>query len=177
MKTVFTTAALAAALMAGATGAYAKDCNAYAQAAVQAQTHPAGAALLGCGIGAGLGSLFSNGKAGAIAGGCVAGGAGGLILSADKQQQIYNSAYAACMGNSAPQPAAYTTFPPPSPTANTPYSTSVNVRTGPGKGFAISEHLPANTTVTVSVCSSNGWCQVGGYSGPGWVSQSLLTFN
>jgi len=177
MKTLFTTAALVAALTAGATGAYAKDCNAYAQAQVDAQTHPGGAALLGCGIGAGLGSLFSNGKAGAIAGGCAAGGAGGLILSADKRTQIYNSAYAACMGNSLPQPASYSTFPPPSSSANTPYSTAVNVRNGPGTNFSVREHLPANSTVSVAVCSNNGWCQVGGYTGPGWVSQSLLTFN
>jgi hypothetical protein len=177
MKTLFTTLAAATMAMAVAGGAYAKDCNAVAQAAVDAQTHPVGSMALGCAVGAGLGSLFSNGQAGAIAGGCVAGGAGGAILSAEKRTQIYNAAYAQCAGTAAPQPVAYTTFPPPSNSANTPYSTTVNVRSGPGKGYPVQEQLPANTTVSVAVCASTGWCQVGGYQGPGWVSQSLLTFN
>jgi hypothetical protein len=178
MKTLLTVLAAATMATAVAGGAYAKDCNAVAQAAVEAQTHPVGSLALGCAVGAGLGSLFSNGKAGAIAGGCVAGGAGGAILSAEKQKQIYNQAYAQCMGGgSAPQPIAYSTYPAPSNTANTPYSTSVNVRSGPGTGYSVQEKLPANTTVSVSVCSNTGWCQVGGYSGPGWVAKSLLTFN
>lgn len=178
MKTLLTTLAAATMATAIAGSAYAKDCNAVAQAAVQAQTHPVGSLALGCAVGAGLGSLFSNGKAGAIAGGCVAGGAGGALLSAEKQKQIYNAAYAQCMGGSVqPQPVAYTTFPPPSSSANTPYSTQVNVRSGPGIGYPVQEKLPANTTVSVAVCSSTGWCQVGGYQGPGWVSKSLLTFN
>jgi hypothetical protein len=133
---------------------------------------------LGCAVGAGLGSLFSNGQAGAIAGGCVAGGAGGAILSAEKRTQIYNAAYAQCVGGGgSAQPIAYTTYPAPSSSANTPYSTTINVRSGPGKGYGVQEQLPPNTTVSVSVCSNTGWCQVGGYSGPGWVSKSLLTFN
>jgi hypothetical protein len=181
MKTLFTTLAAATMSLAVAGGAYAKDCNAVANAAVEAQTHPVGSLALGCAVGAGLGSLFSNGKAGAIAGGCVAGGAGGAILSADKRARIYNEAYARCVGNSGSgfvqQPAAYSTFAPPSTSANTPYSTQVNVRSGPGKGYPVQESLPPNTTVSVAVCASTGWCQVGGYQGPGWVSQSLLTFN
>ncbi|MEJ0013314.1 MAG: SH3 domain-containing protein [Bauldia sp.] len=178
MKTLFTTLAAATMAMAIAGSAYAKDCNAVAQAAVDAQTHPVGSMALGCAVGAGLGSLFSNGQAGAIAGGCVAGGAGGAILSAEKRTQIYNAAYAQCAGSGpAPTPVAYSTFPPPSTSANTPYATQVNVRIGPGKDYPVQEQLPANTTVSVAVCASTGWCQVGGYKGPGWVSQSLLTFN
>jgi hypothetical protein len=178
MKTVFTTAAIVASMMAVASTAYAKDCAAVAQAAVDAETHPGGSALVGCGIGAGLGAIFGKGNTGSVVGGCAAGGAGGLVLSAAKAKKIYDQAYAACQyGNGGSQQVNYTTFPAPSSTANTPYSTSVNVRSGPGKNFAVTEKLPANTTVSVGVCASTGWCQVGGYSGPGWVSQSLLTFN
>ncbi len=178
MKTLFTTLAAATMALAMAGNAYAKDCNAVAQAAVDAQTHPVGSLALGCAVGAGLGSLFSNGQAGAIAGGCVAGGAGGAILSAEKRTQIYNAAYAQCT-NSGPTTTnvAYTTFPPPSESATTPINQGVNVRLGPGKDYPLQETLPANTTVSVALCSSNDWCQVGGYKGTGWAYKPLLTFN
>ena len=179
MKTLFTTVIAAAALAMVSVGAYAKDCNAYAQAAVDAQTHPLGSAAVGCGVGLALGTIFGKGKNAQI-GGCAAGAGTGVVLSAAKAKTIYDNAYAQCIngggGNYVSAP-SYSTFPPPSSSANTPYSTSVNVRNGPGTQFGVREHLPPNTTVTVAVCSNNGWCQIGGYTGPGWVSQSLLNFN
>jgi hypothetical protein len=170
MKKVLTTLAATAMALALTGNAYARNCAAEAQAAVDAQTHPVGSLALGCAVGAGLGSLFSNGQAGAIAGGCLAGGAGGAILSAEKQKQIYNTAYAACTNGQQ----AYTTSPAPSGSAIT--TKKANVRSGPSTSYSVNETLAANTTVSVGVCTNTGWCQVGGYSGPGWMSASLLTF-
>src|SRR5665213_4495978 len=96
MKTLITTIALVAGLVASADSAMAKSaayCAGAAQNAVDGATHPAGSALLGCGAGALLGQVLTNGNGGAVIGGCAAGGATGLILSDAKRQQIYNDAY------------------------------------------------------------------------------------
>ena len=180
MKTSITTIALVAGLVAGADSAMAKSasyCAGVAQNAVEGATHPAGSALLGCGAGALLGQVLTNGNGGAVIGGCAAGGATGLILSDSKRQQIYNDAYNDCMGNQANQ-----SGPPPAPSggaywsasATTPYGSSSNVRSGPGTSFPIVDQLPAGTNVGVGKCIPSGWCKIGEHQ---WISQSLLTFN
>ena len=50
---------------------------------------------------------------------------------------------------------------------------SVNVRTGPGTGFAIVDRLQTNQVVQVRQCQSN-WCYVEKAGPDGWVSASFL---
>ncbi|SHF15949.1 Uncharacterized conserved protein YraI [Kaistia soli DSM 19436] len=50
---------------------------------------------------------------------------------------------------------------------------SVNMRTGPGTGYAKIGTLPRGTGVDVLGCTS-GWCQVSAGGAPGWVSDNYL---
>ncbi|MBW6507650.1 MAG: SH3 domain-containing protein [Rhodobacteraceae bacterium] len=53
-------------------------------------------------------------------------------------------------------------------------TTWLNVRSGPGGGFAVVTTLAPDTIVTVTECQDNGWCYVE-HSGPsGWVSSTYL---
>ena len=185
MKKLITLIVAAAAIVSTAGAAWADKvsyCQNYAEQQVQAATHPVASTAIGCGIGAGVASLLSNGNGGAIAGGCVAGGAGGAILSLDKQQKIRDAAFSSCMnqnggGAPAPAPVAFQTFAPPSPTAVTPLTHAVNLRAGPDTSNAVLESVPANTTVNVALCSNTGWCQAQTPTNTGWISKSLLSFN
>ena len=51
---------------------------------------------------------------------------------------------------------------------------SVNVRTGPGVGYAKITSLPAGAGVDVQFCQP-GWCRVGYWAGLGWVSANYLS--
>ena len=58
--------------------------------------------------------------------------------------------------------------------AYTSYTTgSVNLRAGPGVGYASYGALPAGTTVDVRYCQP-GWCNASTFMGQGWISSSLL---
>jgi uncharacterized protein YraI len=50
---------------------------------------------------------------------------------------------------------------------------SVNVRVGPGVGFARIATLPPGAQVDVRYCQP-GWCQIGFWNGGGWVSAAYL---
>lgn len=53
-------------------------------------------------------------------------------------------------------------------------TTWLNVRSGPGGGFAVVTTLAPNTAVNVTECQDNGWCYVE-HAGPGgWVSSTYL---
>lgn len=185
MKTIFKmmVAAIGLAMVSGTAANAAMSCSTYAQSQVDAQTHPLASAGIGCAAGLALGTIFGKGKSAQV-GGCAAGAGTGVVLSASKAKAIYDAAYDDCVngktgGNNFAQPinkASLKLYAAPSSTANTP-STKINVRNGPGVSFGIQEKLPPYTTVTVAGCNAFGWCQVGGYQGTGWVSQSLLTFN
>jgi hypothetical protein len=100
MKTLLTAATLAAGLgMAGQAAAAnsAAYCNQYATNYMKHYSSPVGSAAVGCGVGAVLGSLLSKGNGGAAVGGCVAGGATGLVLSDAKRRQLYDAAFNDCM--------------------------------------------------------------------------------
>ena len=59
--------------------------------------------------------------------------------------------------------------------AYTSYTTgAVNLRSGPGVGYASYGALPAGTAVNVQYCQS-GWCRTSSYRGTGWVSSSYLS--
>ncbi len=185
MKKLATAIVVAAAALSWASAAWADKasyCKDQAEQAVYAATHPVASTAIGCGLGAGVASLLSGGNGTAITSGCVVGGAGGLMVSLDKQQQIREQTYANCMasgsgGGSAPAPVAFTTFAPPSPTAVTPLNSNVNLRPGPAAGGGVLESVPANTTVNVALCSSTGWCQVQTPTNTGWIARTLLSFN
>ncbi|MEQ1768633.1 MAG: SH3 domain-containing protein [Devosia sp.] len=56
-------------------------------------------------------------------------------------------------------------------------TTSVNVRSGPGTGYAVVDTLYAGESVDVEDCRSSGWCHVS-HSGPdGWVSSHYLSIS
>lgn len=186
MKKFAAALVVAAAAMSWASAALADKvsyCQDQAEQAVHAATHPVASTAIGCGIGAGVASLLSNGQGSAIAGGCAVGGAGGFFLSADKQQKIRDETFNNCMasgggsGGGSPAPVAFTTFAPPSPTAVTPLNTTVNLRAGPSTDDAILESVPANTTVNASLCSNTNWCQVQTPTNTGWIKRTLLSFN
>ncbi|MCX2696112.1 SH3 domain-containing protein [Ochrobactrum chromiisoli] len=59
--------------------------------------------------------------------------------------------------------------------ANAIVTTNLNVRTGPGTGYAALGSIPSRSPVTVQACTSGyGWCQInyGGLSG--WASSRYL---
>ena len=179
MKRLITTVALVAGLVAIAGDASAKSaayCNQVAQNAVDTYTHPAGSALLGCGAGALLGQVLTNGKGAAVIGGCAAGGATGLILSDAKRQEVYSEAYNNCMYGSGyvppPQP-MYAPPPPPPPSGTATVSSTANVRSGPGVGYPIITQVYGGTVVSIGQCTP-GWCAVGVPGASGWISRSLL---
>ena len=100
MKSLLTTAALVAGLAVVAGDASAKSaayCSQVANNYVQNYTHPVGAAVVGCGLGALAGQLLSNGNGGAVAGGCALGAGGGLVLSNARRTELYNQAFNQCM--------------------------------------------------------------------------------
>ncbi|MDP4033510.1 MAG: SH3 domain-containing protein [Pseudorhodobacter sp.] len=54
-------------------------------------------------------------------------------------------------------------------------TTWLNVRSGPGGGFAVVATLAPNQVVNVTECQENGWCYVEYAAGPnGWVSSTYL---
>jgi hypothetical protein len=185
MKKLAVAFVVAAATLSWASAALADKvsyCKDYADQQVYAATHPVASTAIGCGVGAAIGSLLSHGNGSAITGGCVAGGAGGLVISLDKQQKIRDAAFSDCMssnsgGSAAPSGVAFKTFAPPSSTAVTPLNTNVNLRPGPAASGGVLESVPANTTVSVALCSNTGWCQVQTPTNTGWISRSLLSFN
>ena len=177
MKSLITTVALVAGLVAIAGDASAKSaayCNQVATNYVNNYTHPVGSAALGCGIGAALGSLLSKGNGPAAIGGCVAGGATGLVLSDTKRQELYDQSFNDCMygsGGVAPQPIYVP--PQPAPVGSATVSSTANVRTGPGTGYPVITQVYAGTTVSIGQCTPN-WCAVGVPGASGWISRSLL---
>lgn len=180
MKAFVTMAALAAGLAVPATNAAMAASPAYcaqvAQNAVDTYTHPVGSAAVGCGVGAALGALLTKGNGGAAIGGCVAGGATGLVISDAKRKQVYDAAYYDCMGGS--QPAnAYTqpvvAGPPPSGSAVV--TVDLNVRVYPDPGAQILGVLPQYSTVSVGPCTP-GWCTVNTSGGQGWASRKYMNF-
>lgn len=184
MKKIATALVVAMAALSWASAAWADKvsyCKDYADQQVYAATHPVASTAIGCGVGAAIGSLLSHGNGSAITGGCVAGGAGGLVISLDKQQKIRDAAFSDCMSSnnfkSTPSQTSFKTFAPPSSTAVTPLNTTVNLRPGPAASGGVLESVPANTTVSVALCSNTGWCQVQTPTNTGWISRSLLSFN
>ncbi len=121
--------------------------------------------------------MLTNGNGGAVAGGCIAGGATGLVLSDSKRQKLYNQAYYDCMnkGGAKPilQPQPVVAGPPPSGQAVV--TTNLNVRTQPYGSAPVIGVLPQYSTVGVMSCTP-GWCQVDVSGGPGWASRSYLSF-
>ncbi|HVZ15107.1 MAG TPA: SH3 domain-containing protein [Bauldia sp.] len=191
MRKLATAVVVAVAALSWASAAWAdKDsyCKDQAEQAVYAATHPVASTAIGCGLGAGVASLLTHGNGTAITSGCIAGGAGGMMVSLDKQQKIRQQAYADCMASGPSykvktSPASFTTFAPPSSSAVTPLNTTVNLRAGPSTSNFVLESVPANTTVTVSQCARNSgnatdeWCQAQTPTNTGWISKKLLSFN
>jgi uncharacterized protein YgiM (DUF1202 family) len=184
MKKLAVAFVVAAATLSWASAALADKvsyCKDYADQQVYAATHPVASTAIGCGVGAAIGSLIGHGNGGAITSGCVVGGAGGLVVSLDKQQKIRDQAFNDCMASnsfkSTPSQTSFKTFAPPSSTAVTPLNTTVNLRPGPAASGGVLESVPANTTVSVALCSNTGWCQVQTPTNTGWISRSLLSFN
>lgn len=179
MKAFVTTIAVAmgVALPAGnaAMAASPAYCSQQAQQYVDTYTHPAGSALLGCGAGALLGQVLTNGKGAAVIGGCAAGGATGLVLSDAKRKELYNQAYNNCMyaGNNPPPAQPVMAGPPPSGVAVV--TNDLNVRQGPGTDFAVLGVLPRYSTVSVTKCQP-GWCEISTSGGLGWSSSQYLSF-
>ena len=52
----------------------------------------------------------------------------------------------------------------------------INIRSGPGTGFGAVDVLTAGSLIDVGECR-NGFCQLIGRDGPGWVSQTYLNFD
>jgi hypothetical protein len=182
MKAYITMAALAAGLAIPATtaamAASPSYCAQVAQNAVNTYTHPAGSAAVGCGVGAALGAILTRGNGGAAIGGCVAGGATGLVISDAKRKQIYDAAYYDCMSNGGPPPRpAYAqpvvAGPPPSSTAMV--TVQLNVRVNPDPNAPVLGVLPQYSTVSVGPCTP-GWCTVNTSGGQGWASRKFLSF-
>jgi hypothetical protein len=196
MKTLFTTLAVAGALVLAAGSANAAtqaQCQAYAQQTAQAYAPPGGGALAGGVIGAIAGGLIggANNNNAAIPG-AIIGGAGGAIVGGAatqaKYNQIYQQAYWQCMNGGVvtpqpiyqPQPQPGQVF--PAPGAQAGVYQSLNVRVCP----AATAQCPAIGTiqpgsfVPVNGCTSanpgQGWCQVGIPAGWGWASAKYLYF-
>ncbi|MBU1174738.1 MAG: SH3 domain-containing protein [Alphaproteobacteria bacterium] len=53
--------------------------------------------------------------------------------------------------------------------------TELNIRTGPGKQFAVLDTLYRGEVVDVAECQANGWCMVYRNGPDGWVSARYLT--
>jgi hypothetical protein len=122
MKKILATAAMMAGLglIAGEAAAAnsAAYCNTVATNYVNNYTHPLGSAAVGCGVGALLGQVLTNGNGAAVAGGCAAGAGTGLVLSNAKRQQLFNDAFNDCMygggGGGGSQQVVYGPGPAPS---------------------------------------------------------------
>ena len=201
MSTILRSAALAAALALAATAASARSpqyCEGVAQQAVDEATHPIGSAAVGCGAGAIIGSLLTNGKAGGVAGGCAIGAGTGLVISDAKRQQIHDDAYYNCMNggpgayNPPPPPGAYNPPPPPPAAYNPPppppgpwaaHAITIgnpfaNVRVSPYQGSPVAYKLPYGSQIDVKCAYPDqpvGWCKVAHSSN--WIKQSALSFN
>jgi uncharacterized protein YgiM (DUF1202 family) len=179
MKTLFTTAIVAATVAFSGGSAYAASsayCAQVAQNYVNNYTHPAGAAVAGCVGGGLLMNIITKGNGAATGAGCVAGGATGLVLSDAKRKQLYDQAYYDCMNKGGAKPVLQPTpvaGPPPSGTAVV--TVQLNVRTGPSTANPVIGVLPQYSTVGVIACTP-GWCQVDVTGGPGWASRSYLSF-
>jgi len=181
MQKILTTVALAMTTAFVATGAMAHSaqyCENVAQQAVDEATHPVGSAAVGCGAGAIIGSLLTNGNAGGVAGGCALGAGTGLVISDSKRQQVYSEAYNNCMYGSSdgyapppPPPAAYQSqWTNQATTMASPYA---NVRAGEGAGYPVVYQLNYGTNLNIKRCDDSGWCKL---EDDNWISQSLLRF-
>ena len=180
MKTLFTTAIVAATVAFSAGSAYAASsayCSQVATNYVNNYTHPAGAAVAGCVGGGIIANLLTKGNGAATGAGCVAGGATGLVLSDAKRKQLYNQAYWDCMNKGGPapvlQPQPVVAGPPPSSQAVV--TVDLNVRMQPYGSAPVIGVLPQYSTVGVIQCTP-GWCEVDVSGGPGWSSRSYLSF-
>jgi len=188
MKTLFTTLAVAGALMLAAGSANAASqaqCQAYAQQQAQMLTNQGGAAVTGGVIGAIAGGLLGgSGGNNAAVPGAIIGGVGGAMVggaaSQAKFNQIYQQAYWQCMnGGGGVQPAPMpqpVVGPAPGPQAGV-YQ-ALNVRTCPqanNLSCPVIGVIQPGSIVSVSGCSP-GWCQVGIPQGWGWASRKFLYF-
>jgi hypothetical protein len=184
MKTLFSTAIVAGALLAAGGTAQAASqwqCQQYAQQ--QADSYnPNGKGIVTGGLLGALGGAGIAGISGGNAGtGAIVGGVGGALIGGatnqNHRQQIYNNAYYSCMnggGYAKPAPVLQPVAGPP-PSGQASVYQSVNVRSGPGTQFQVIGVLPAGSIVGVNSCSAS-WCSINVAGGSGWASRKLLSF-
>lgn len=183
MKTLFTTLAVAGALMLAAGSANAAtqaQCQAYAQQQAQMMTNQGGAAVTGGVIGAIAGGLIGGNNNAAVPGAIIGGVGGAMVGGAASQakfNQIYQQAYWQCMnggGGPVPMPAPQPIVgPAPGPQAGV-YQ-ALNVRSCASTSCAVIGVIQPGSIVSVSSCSPS-WCQVGIPQGWGWASRKYLYF-
>jgi uncharacterized protein YraI len=193
MKTLFASAAifggLAIAAAGAANAATAAQCEAQAQQYAEQQYPTGGGAVSGAVGGAILGGLIAGATGKNVGSGVGIGAGAGLVVGSvawqNAKKQAHDTYFNNCISQGvqpvyAPPPPPYspppTYFPAGSFNAILANTSSLNVRQGPGTGYAIIGQLsaspPGYPPQVFGVLGCNGgWCQL---TSGGWVSQGYL---